>query len=109
MKNFKETVIKALLPHIILQETATRPTHGYELIKQVRTKHGIYLGPSTIYPALAELEKQGLITSTWQQPSPQNDRPRKTYTITNKGRILLGQTTTVLTFVNKMLTEVKAW
>ncbi len=106
MKNFKETVIKALLPHIILTETATRPIHGYELIKLIRRKHGIYLGPSTIYPALNDLEKQGYIQSTWITPTG-NDRPRKIYTITNRGRLLLGQTTTTLALVNQII-EVKA-
>jgi DNA-binding PadR family transcriptional regulator len=104
LKEFKQTVIKALLPHIILLETSDHPIHGYALITLIRKKHGIYLGPSTMYPALAELEKQGLIQSSWNMV---NDRPRKMYAITNKGRILLGQTTRVLTFVNRAI-EVKA-
>ena len=104
MKEFKQTVIKALLPHIILLETSDHPIHGYALITLIRKKHGIYLGPSTMYPALAELEKQGLIQSSWNMV---NDRPRKLYTLTNKGRLLLGQTTRVLTFVNRAI-EVKA-
>ena len=106
MKEFKATVIKALLPHIILLETS-KPMHGYELIKLIRRKHGVNLGASTIYPALNDLESQGLITSQWIQPSPDNDRPRKVYTITNKGKILLGQTSIILNFVNKSLIEVK--
>jgi len=107
MEDFKHTIIKALLPHIILFETSDHPIHGYELIKLIRRKHGIYLGPSTVYPALNDLEKNGLIHSDWVFTSPKNDRPRKLYTLTYKGRILLGQTTTILTFVNKTL-EVKA-
>jgi len=100
--------VKALLPHIILTETANRPIHGYALITLIRRKHGIYLGPSTVYPELNELEKRGLIQSQWLAPAPKNGRPRKVYTITNKGRILLGQTRSVLTFVNKtMIIEVK--
>jgi len=105
VENFKRTVIKALLPHIILTETANhQPIHGYALITLIRRKHGVYFGPSTIYPALNDLEKQGFIQSTWNTTT---ERPRKVYTITNKGRLLLGQTSTVLGFVNKMLIEVK--
>jgi len=107
LREFKETVIRALLPHIILSEANSRPIHGYMLIKQIRRKHGVYLGPSTIYPALADLEKNGLIRSDWVFTSPRNERPRKLYTITNKGKLLLDQTTTVLAFVNKTI-EVKA-
>jgi len=107
MQEFKHTIIKALLPHIILLETSGQPIHGYALIRLIRKKHGIYLGPSTMYPALNDLEKQGLIHSQWTSPTLGNDRPRKLYTITNKGRLLLGQNVTVLTLVNKMI-EVKA-
>lgn len=107
MKELKQTVTKALLPHIILLETSARPIYGYALITLIRRKHGVYLGPSTVYPALADLEKQGLIESQWTTPTPESDRPRKLYTITNKGRLLLGQNVTVLTLVNKMM-EVKA-
>jgi DNA-binding PadR family transcriptional regulator len=104
VKNFKQTVVKALLPHIILTEIANdQPIHGYALITLIRRKHGVYLGPSTIYPALNDLEKQGFIQSTWNTTT---ERPRKVYTITNKGRLLLGQTTTVLTLVNQTI-EVK--
>jgi DNA-binding PadR family transcriptional regulator len=105
MENFQRTVIKALLPHIILTEAANQPIHGYALINIIRKKHGVYFGPSTIYPVLNDLERQGFIQSTWNTTT---ERPRKVYTITNKGRLLLGQTSTVLGFVNKMLIEVKA-
>jgi PadR family transcriptional regulator PadR len=104
VENFQRTVIKALLPHIILAEVANRPIHGYALINIIRKKQGVYFGPSTIYPALDDLERQGFIQSTWQF---NGEKPRKVYTITNKGRLLLGQTTTVLSFVNKTLIEVK--
>jgi DNA-binding PadR family transcriptional regulator len=105
MIEFKHAIIKALLPHIILTETSSQPIHGYQLINTIRKKHGIYLGPSTIYPLLNELEKQGLIQSKWTFTG--NERPRKLYTITGKGKIQLGQTTTILTLVNQMI-EVKA-
>ena len=106
MREFKQIVIRAMLPHIILLETSAQPLHGYALIKLIRKKHGVYLGASTVYPALIELEKQGLIKSDWVVYEAGNNRPRKLYTITNKGRILLGQNTSVLAFVNKTI-EVK--
>ena len=99
MKEFKESVIKALLPQLILLELNAQPRHGYALINLIRKKHGVYLGPSTMYPTLVELEKQGLIHSTWQV----NDRPRKLYEITNRGRTLLGQNSAVLTILNKTI------
>jgi len=92
-KKLKKAIIKALLPHLILTETSNQPLHGYQLMQLIRKKHGVYFGPSTIYPTLAELEKQGLIQSTWQFNS---DRPRKVYRITSKGQRSLTDTTVTL-------------
>ncbi len=104
MKEFKERMVKALLPQIILTQASIRPIYGYDLIKYIRKRFkGVYLGPSTVYPALNNLEKQGIIQSHWETP---NERPRKVYTLTNKGKLLLTQTSTVLAFVNRMI-EVK--
>jgi len=107
VKKFKETVVKALLPHIILTEAARRSIYGYDIIKQIRKTYGVYLGPSTTYPALNDLEKIGLLQSQWTQPTPQSQRPRKFYTLTSKGKIQLAQGSTVLALVNRMI-EVKA-
>jgi DNA-binding PadR family transcriptional regulator len=105
MEDFKRTVIKALLPHIILTEAANRPIHGYALMSIIRKKHGVYFGPSTIYPILEDLERHGFIQGTWQFIG---DRPRKVYTITVKGKAFLGQTASELALLVKPQTEVKA-
>jgi len=103
LKEFKESIIKTLLPHIILTEAASHPVYGYDIIRLIRQRFGVYLGPSTVYPALNDLEKQGFIESDWDIP---NGRPRKIYTLTRKGTLLLKQTSTVLAYVNQMI-EVK--
>ncbi len=100
MKKFKESVIKTLLPQIILSRAAEQEIYGYQMIVHIRKRFGVYLGPSTVYPELNDLEKKGFIKSRWEIP---NGRPRKLYTLTNKGRVLLGQTTTTLALVNKMM------
>jgi len=119
LREFKQTIIKALLPHIILM-LAEKPIHGWGVMNHIRKLHGVYFGPSTIYPILNELEEKGLLQSEWvnpgihhagrprlpKQPTPPS-RSRRVYTITNKGRIQLSQTATILTLVNKMI-EVKA-
>jgi DNA-binding PadR family transcriptional regulator len=93
MKGFKQTIVKALLPHIILEATNHQPIHGYQLIKHIRQKHGVSFGPSTIYPVLNKLEQEGLIQSTWQF---NGDRPRKVYRITDKGQRSLTDTIVTL-------------
>jgi DNA-binding PadR family transcriptional regulator len=107
VKNFKQTVVKALLPHIILNEVAQQPIHGYGIITMLRKTYGVYLGPSTVYPALLSLEREGLIEAKWQAPNPESEKPRKVYSLTVKGRMLLGQTAAELSLITKTV-EVKA-
>jgi DNA-binding PadR family transcriptional regulator len=98
VKNFKQTVVKALLPHIMLQIVNEHPIHGYAIITLVRRRHGVYFGPSTVYPLLNALEKEGCVRSEWDLGG---ERPRKVYAITGRGRQLLGETANVLAFVNR--------
>lgn len=74
--------LKGSLRIVILNRAAAGPVHGYALIKEIREKTGCYYGPSTIYPLLGELKKQGYLKSGW---TLNGDRPNKVYTITNEG------------------------
>jgi len=57
------------------------PKHGYELMKELETKSGgIYKASAgAIYPALQQLEDEGLVTS--DQPSG-----KRTYSLTDAGK-----------------------
>jgi len=83
MNKYKESVVRALLPQIILQEVARQPIHGYGLISLMRRKFGVYFGASTVYPLLSALEKQGLIKC---EHLIYGGRLRKVYSITLLGR-----------------------
>ena len=110
MKDFKYAVIKALLPHIILSELSAEPRHGYAIICAMRKKHQVYFGPSTIYPMLNELERDGLIKSQWNM-GYEGMRPRKTYKVTSKGHMFLVQTEVTLRaeqIISKTIVPVEA-
>lgn len=100
MKKFKETVVKALLPQIILTEASHGHVHGYGIIALLRKKYGVYLGPSTVYPELARLEHEGLIRSEWNFNGA---RPRKVYSLTAQGERLLRQNCEELVLLNRKL------
>lgn len=52
--------------------------HGYEMMQTVKKELDVNIGPSTIYPALARLEKKGYLNKPeWLM---KNGKPRKTYT-----------------------------
>ncbi len=88
-KEVQTKLAKGLLDLIILQYVSQQPTHGYQIITKIRKSFGVYFGPSTIYPFMSQLEKKGYIKSKWNTDS---ERPRKVYTLTNDGRLMLNFT-----------------
>lgn len=82
-QSFTRTFIQGHIEHVVLALLLDEANHGYGLIYNIREEYHIYLGPSTIYPTLQWLEKQGLARSSWDM---NNARPRKMYAITPKGR-----------------------
>jgi PadR family transcriptional regulator PadR len=106
MKSFKETLLKSLLPYIILEKLSVEPAHGYAFISLLRKRYGVYLGPSTIYPLLNMLEDEGYVESEWV--ISKSGKPQKVYKITVKGKAFLGQATAELTLLVKPQLEVKA-
>ncbi len=65
---------------LILTSLADSPKHGYALIKDIEEFAGIKLGAGTLYGALANLERAGLVEAL-----PADDR-RRPYQITTAGR-----------------------
>lgn len=57
----------------------TAPRYGYDLMKAASLKSG------TLYPLLARLEGQQLVTSAWETPEHEGQRPRKYYKLTGEG------------------------
>jgi DNA-binding PadR family transcriptional regulator len=55
------------------------PRYGYDLMKAARLPSG------TLYPLLARLEQQKLVTCAWETPQQDGQRPRKYYQLTAEG------------------------
>src|SRR5690348_4610790 len=55
------------------------PRYGYDLMKAAGLKSG------TLYPLLGRLEDEELVTSAWETPRQDGQRPRKYYRLTPKG------------------------
>ena len=55
------------------------PRYGYDLMKAARLPSG------TLYPLLARLERERLVTSAWETPQEEGQRPRKYYLLTGEG------------------------
>jgi PadR family transcriptional regulator len=65
---------------LFLADTSARH-YGYDLMKAARLPSG------TLYPMLARLENEGLVTSQWepQPPDAAGRPPRKYYQLTGEG------------------------
>lgn len=83
---------------IILSVLADEQAYGYGITKSVAARSGgeVRLTPGVLYPLLAKLEKQGFITSSWEEVrSDRNEegegRRRKWYRLSAKGKKRLEQ------------------
>ena len=73
---------KATKQALIALLSAPQSLHGYEIMQVTGIK------PGTLYPMLARLEDQGVLTSQWQETSIEGRPPRHMYSLTETGRIL---------------------
>lgn len=63
------------------------PQYGYSLV-QLLENAGIAMEQSTLYPLLRRLEKQELVTSSWDTSE---SRPRKYYVLSDYGQEIFAQ------------------
>lgn len=66
-----------------------KPMYGYNLVKTFQ-ENGISIEANTLYPLMRRLEAQGLLKSEWETSEA---KPRKYYSITEEGNIVLSKTT----------------
>jgi DNA-binding PadR family transcriptional regulator len=84
---------------VVLAVLADGPSYGYAITKAVaaRSDGHFKLGPSSLYPLLARLEADALVTTSWEEikadaSDPEADgRRRKWYRLSAKGRRRLAQ------------------
>jgi DNA-binding PadR family transcriptional regulator len=71
---------------LILSTLATEKMYGYQIMRELEQRSAGYftMTAALLYPALHQLEADGLVESEWQD-NP-GKRRRKYYTITSKGR-----------------------
>jgi transcriptional regulator len=84
-------LLKGTLDMLILKTLSVQSMHGYGIAQHIERLSGdvFAVEQGSLYPALARLQKQGLVVSRWGE-SPTGRRARY-YTITASGRRKLGQ------------------
>ena len=76
--------IKGHLDLLLLQIVSEQPAYGYQVVSALRERSGgvFDLVEGTVYPALHRLERQGLLSSRWDESAP---RRRRVYSLTAAG------------------------
>ena len=72
----------------LLQALVRGPGYGLDLIERVKqqTNSKLVLGQGSVYPALRELEREGLLESYEGEPTPERGgRPRRYYRLNALG------------------------
>ncbi len=71
---------------LILGLLAEREMYGYEILQEAerRSERAFQLKEGTLYPALRQMERSGLIKGRWRDA--ESGRSRKYYSLTAKGR-----------------------
>jgi PadR family transcriptional regulator PadR len=78
---------------VVLSVLAAGPSYGYAISKDIaaRSQGHFKLSPSGMYPLLTKLEKNGLVTTSWEEVKAagadpdSTGRKRKWYTLSPKG------------------------
>ena len=94
---------KGSTPLLLLSVLSTDTMYGYQIMRQLeRRSEGYFtMTAALLYPALHQLEMDGLLKSEWQEG--QGKRKRKYYSITQKGRKALATSQTEWrTFITKL-------
>lgn len=80
LDNLVQELKRGTLVLAVLLSTAG-PVYGYSLVAELQG-NGIDIEQNTLYPLLRRLEKQGLLSSSWDTGDA---RPRKYYVISHLG------------------------
>ncbi|MCW4050589.1 MAG: PadR family transcriptional regulator [Candidatus Bathyarchaeota archaeon] len=72
--------MRGFLSFTILWQLMKKDMYGQELAKALEKMRGTKPNPGTLYPALKELEKNGMVTT-------REEGRKKIYTLTEKGRV----------------------
>lgn len=78
-------LLKGSTQTLILAILRDEPRHGYAIAREIerRSENGLTFHDGTLYPALQQLERAGLIVGVWEPTEKMP--PRKVYRLTEAG------------------------
>ncbi len=88
IENAKSQMRKGFLEFPVLLIIGIKETYAPEILKQLKNAN-LLVVEGTMYPLLSRLKRAGLVAYSWEESK--SGPPRKMYTITKEGRIVLEQ------------------
>ena len=80
---------RGVLEHCVLAVVRDRESYGFDIVRTLSRNGGLVTSEGTIYPLLARLRRDGLVTTSWRES--ESGPPRRYYHITPEGRSALDQ------------------
>jgi PadR family transcriptional regulator PadR len=89
--SLRDQIRKGSTEILILSLLAAEPMYGYQISQELAERSSGYfdMKEGLLYPTLHRMQKEGLLASEWRQVG--EVRRRKYYTLTAKGREILGE------------------
>jgi len=84
LQNWKTQLRKGVLELCVLNALSAREYYGYDLVQTLKQIEVLQMREGTVYPILARLEDDGLVTSETRASSA--GPPRKYVSITQEGK-----------------------
>ena len=84
--DLERELLKGSISVLLLRLLSDRAMYGYEIIQEAarRSRGAFEFKEGTLYPALHQLEKRGLLRAEWR--TGDTGRERKYYALTAKGK-----------------------
>ena len=105
LHNWQTQLRKGLLDIVILNFLRHGRGHGYEMVQKLKRIAGLRIREGNIYPILARLQTDGLVTS-FSEPS-QDGPPRKYFELTKSGQKVLGDMNEHWDMIIKSITSIR--
>ena len=84
LNNWQTQLRKGLLDIFVLNLLKNENYHGYEMVQKLKKNNGMVIREGNIYPILARLQTDGLVTSYTE--ASKDGPPRKYFKLTESGQ-----------------------
>ena len=75
---------RGVLEYCVLALVRDEESYGFDIVRALTSAGNLLTSEGTIYPLLARLRRDGLVTTTWRESG--SGPPRRYYRVTNEGR-----------------------